>query len=110
MITEANKLVKEYSLNDYIFFSGPAYSPDFLCLDKDKKKSLKFKTLFIQEMANNGVLMNYISISHSHRENELKITLNAIEKTLKIYKKALSEGISKFLRGNVIKPVFRRFN
>jgi len=110
LITKANKLVKEYSLNDYIFFSGPAYSPDFLCLDIDKKKSLKFKTLFIQEMANNRVLMNYISISYSHGEKELKITLNAIEKTLKIYKKALSEGINKYLRGDVIKPVFRRFN
>ena len=110
LITEANKLVKEYSLNDYIFFSGPAYSPDFLCLDIDKKKSLEFKTLFIQEMANNGVLMNCISISYSHGDNELKITLNAIEKTLKIYKKALSEGINKYLSGDVIKPVFRRYN
>jgi glutamate-1-semialdehyde 2,1-aminomutase len=81
-----------------------------MCLDADKKKSLKFKTLFIQEMANNRVLMNYISISYSHGEEELKITLNAIEKTLKIYKKALSEGINKYLRGDVIKPVFRRFN
>jgi glutamate-1-semialdehyde 2,1-aminomutase len=110
LITEANKLVKDYSLNDYIFFSGPAYSPDFSCLGIDKKKSLEFKTLFIQEMANNGVLMNYISISCSHGDNELKITLKAIEKTLKIYKKALSEGINKYLRGDVIKPVFRRFN
>jgi glutamate-1-semialdehyde 2,1-aminomutase len=110
LITEANKLVKEYSLNDYIFFLGPAYSPDFLCLDIDKKKSLEFKTLFIQEMANNGVLMNCISISYSHGDNELKITLNAIEKTLKIYKKALSEGINKYLSGDVIKPVFRRYN
>jgi hypothetical protein len=30
--------------------------------------------------------------------------------SLKIYKKALTEGINKYLRGDVIKPVFRRFN
>ena len=45
--------------------------------------------------------MNYISISYSHGDNELKITLKAIEKTLKIYKKALSEGIDKYLRGKI---------
>jgi glutamate-1-semialdehyde 2,1-aminomutase len=110
LIRESNKLIKKNCLDEYLFFSGPAYSPIFTCLDKKKKNSLKFRTLFVQEMAKNGVLMNYISLSFSHGEKELRITINALEKTLDVYKKALKYGVSKFLIGNPIKPIFRKYN
>ena len=51
-----------------------------------------------------------IALSYSHGENELKITKNALENTFKVYKKAIDEGCGKYLEGNVIKPVFRKFN
>lgn len=110
LIREANKLIKKKCLDEYLLFSGPAYSPIYTCLDKEKKNSLKFRTLFIQEMAKHRVLINYISLSYSHGEKELKITLKALEKTLDVYKKALKYGVSKFLIGEAIKPVFRRYN
>lgn len=110
LITCANNLIKENNLNSYIIFSGPAYSPVYKCLDINKKQSLEFKTLFIQEMCKNGVLMSFISISASHGLKELKLTLNALKKTLVVYKKALKFGIKKYLKGETIKPVFRRFN
>ena len=34
----------------------------------------------------------------------------ALEKTLYVYKKALKLGVRKYLKGHVIKPVFRKFN
>jgi glutamate-1-semialdehyde 2,1-aminomutase len=54
--------------------------------------------------------MPYISLSFSHKEKELEITLKAVKNSLEIYKKALLEGISNYLESSVIKPVFRKYN
>jgi glutamate-1-semialdehyde 2,1-aminomutase len=110
LINESNRLIKKHNLDKYLFFSGPVYSPIYTCLDKKEKNSLKFRTLFMQEMAKRRILINYISLSYSHGKTELKITLKALEKTLDVYKKALKYGVGKFLIGKSIKPVFRRYN
>jgi len=61
-------------------------------------------------MVKNGVLIPWISISHGHGEDELKLTKKALENTFEIYKKAVDEGFEKYLVGDVIKPVFRKYN
>ena len=68
------------------------------------------RTLFSQEMINNGVLMPYIAISKSHTYNELEITLHAIKNALNIYSSALNKGAEHYLKSEIIKPVFRKFN
>ena len=61
-------------------------------------------------MIKNKVLIPWVALSYSHGEEELKITLDATIKALEIYKKALAEGVDKYLVGDVVKPVFRKFN
>jgi glutamate-1-semialdehyde 2,1-aminomutase len=61
-------------------------------------------------MIRNGVLMPWIALSYRHGEEEMAATESALEKTFKIYSRALDEGADKFLVGDVIKPVFRKFN
>ena len=65
----------------------------------------------MQELVKNGILMPAVVISASHDEKELELTLNAINKVLKIYSEALSVGVDKFIDlERVVKPVFRRYN
>jgi glutamate-1-semialdehyde 2,1-aminomutase len=54
--------------------------------------------------------MPWIAPSFSHGDKELEITLDAVDKALKVYKLALENGINNYLQGPVIKPVFRKFN
>ena len=68
------------------------------------------RTLFSQEMINNGVLMPYIAISYSHQEAELLKTLQSIEASLIVYTNALNGNIENYLKSPIIKPVFRKFN
>ena len=70
---------------------------------------MELRTLFIQEMLKNGVLMPWVSISYMHKEKEFKKTIRAIEKSLTVYKKYLN-GNKELLTGNSIKPVFRKYN
>ena len=110
LMSKANQISEEMGLKDYFFISGPACSPFYSCLDDNRNASLEFRTLFLQEMIKNKVFMPWIAISYSHNNKELKKTLSALENSLKIYKKALVDGPKKFIKGPIVKPVFRKFN
>jgi glutamate-1-semialdehyde 2,1-aminomutase len=105
-----NDISKNLNISDYFFVEGGYISMNYVTKNIDRETSMQFRTLFAQEMINNGVLMPWIAPSLSHGEIELKFTLEAVEKSLIIYKAALENGISKFLKGSEIKPVFRKFN
>lgn len=89
---------------------GIACSPYYLTLDAGGKVSLPLRTLFLQEMIRHGVLMPWIALSWSHGDAELAMTEAAVDKTFAVYRRALEDGVDKYLEGPVIKPVFRRFN
>jgi glutamate-1-semialdehyde 2,1-aminomutase len=61
-------------------------------------------------MVKSGVLMPWIALSHQHREVELIKTLEAVDKSLAVYKRALEGDVNNFLEGPEIKPVFRKYN
>lgn len=105
-----NAISKEEGLQDYFKIDGVAVNPIYVCRDRTGQVSLPFHTLFHQEMLNNGVLIPCLAFSFSHGNTELEITLEAARKSLKVYKSALEEGYEKYLKGHVIKPVFRKFN
>jgi hypothetical protein len=80
-------------------------------LFKDSKKNISdyLKTLFFQEMINNGVLFQGIFVPcYSHKEVEVEFFLNAFKKSLSIYNQALTYGYKKYYIGKPIKPVFRK--
>ena len=110
LMSKTNQISNDMGLGDYFFILGPAGSPIYSCLDNNKRPSLEFRTLFMQEMIKNNVFMPWIAISYRHGDKELQKTLKAIENSLKIYKKALLDGPKKFIIGHIIKPVFRKFN
>ncbi len=110
LIDGMNNIAKELGIADKFYVEGVAVSPNYICKDSSANISMELRTLFSQEMINNGVLMPWIALSYSHGEKELEFTLEATRKTLAIYKKALEEGIEKYLVGRPIKPVFRKYN
>lgn len=89
---------------------GIPCSPYYLTLDQSGANSLELRTLFSQEMIRNGVLMPWIALSYRHGEAEFAATERALDATLKTYRKALEEGVNKYLNGPAIKPVFRKHN
>jgi glutamate-1-semialdehyde 2,1-aminomutase len=38
------------------------------------------------------------------------MTLNAIDNSLEVYRKALNEGVNNYLESRPVKPVFRKYN
>jgi len=105
-----NSLAKEMGIGSQFYLEGFPCSPAYVTKDREGKASLALRTLFSQEMIRKGILMPYVALSFSHTESELDQTLEAGRHALTIYKKALDEGIDKYLRSRVIKPVFRKYN
>lgn len=110
LIEMINQIATDFGIEKNFVAAGIACSPYYLTFDKNGENSLGLRTLFSQEMIRNGVLMPWIAISYSHGEKELEITRKALEKTFTVYKKALEDGYEKYLVGDVIKPVFRKYN
>ena len=101
---------KEHGVEQHFKVGGVACSPWYATLDPEGQPSLTLRTLFSQEMIRNGVLMPWIALSWRHGDVELALTGQALDRALPVYRKALDEGVQKYLEGPAIKPVFRKFN
>jgi glutamate-1-semialdehyde 2,1-aminomutase len=110
LIIEANKISKSLDLLDFFYFKGPACLPYYITKNSEYENSLQFKTLFMQEMIKNKILMPWVSIAYHHKQRELNLTIKAIENSLYIYKKAIKYGVKRYLKGPAVKSVFRKFN
>lgn len=77
--------------------------------DAQKKPSQPFRTLFMQEMVARGVIAPSFVVSWSHTEADIDRTVEAVAEALRVYRRALEDGPEKYLRGQPVKPVFRRF-
>jgi len=110
LIDMMNQIAKEFNIEANFVAGGIECSPYYLTFDKNGENSLGLRTLFAQEMIKNGVMMPWIALSYAHGEKELALTQKALEKTFEVYKKAVAEGYEKYLDGDVIKPVFRKYN
>lgn len=110
LIRMMNQKAEQYEIGSSFKVEGAACSPFFTTLDHAGSNSLALRTLFSQEMINNGVLMPWIALSYRHSEIEFELTERAVGESLKVYAQALEQGVEKFLVGPPIKPVFRKYN
>lgn len=110
LIDEANKISEDLGIKDSFYFEGFGGRLNFVCKDSKGRPSFEFRTLFAQEMIKKGILMPWVANSYSHKQKEFDYTIDSINSSLGIYKKALKDGINGYLEGRPIKPVFRKYN
>jgi len=78
--------------------------------DQEGNNSFGLRTLFHQELIKQGVLFQGIFCpNYSHTEKEVDLILEAMQEACGVYKKGLEEGYEKYLVGEPIKPVFRKY-
>jgi glutamate-1-semialdehyde 2,1-aminomutase len=85
-------------------------SPFYVCRDAAGAVSMDLRTLFLQEMVKENVLIPYIAPSFAHQAHHVERTVEAARKAFRIYAQALDEGCAGLLKGSAIKPVFRTYN
>ena len=104
------KSIDEHKLRGYFELIGKPCSLVYTTRDNDIQPSQPFRTLFLQETIKRGLLAPSLIVSYSHTDNDIDRTIDIIHDSLYIYKKALDEGVKKYLIGRSAKPVWRKFN
>ena len=109
LIEGMNAIACELGISDFFQVGGVPCSPLYTTRNKAGKACLGMRTLFAQEMVKEKILMPWIALSYAHGKNELERTLDATRKALSVYVDALDAGYERFVIGDVIKPVFRKY-
>ncbi|MEH2383021.1 MAG: glutamate-1-semialdehyde 2,1-aminomutase [Nostoc sp.] len=105
-----NQAIAANQLQDYFQVIGKPGNLVYVTLDENKQASQAFRTLFLQETIKQGLLLPSLVVSFSHSNQDIDITIDAINKSLKVYRQALEHGIEKYLIGRSVKPVFRKYS
>lgn len=103
--------IAEHQLEDYVGIKGHPACMVFSTNDQNKQPySQPFRTLFLQEMIKRGVISPNLVISSAHNDKVVDQTIEVIHEVLHVYKKAIHEGIDKYLIGKSVAPVYRKKN
>jgi glutamate-1-semialdehyde 2,1-aminomutase len=103
-------VIRRHGLRDYVEVIGKPCCLVMASRDRNKDPSQWFRTLMLQETIKRGVLMLSLVVSYSHSDQDIDATINAIDKSLFVYRKALDEGPEAWLVGRPSKSVYREFN
>lgn len=76
-------------------------------LDRDRKPSQGYRTLFLQESLRRGVLAPSLVTSYSHSPADIDETVDALAGALEVYRQALDSSPERFLVGRPVRPVYR---
>jgi glutamate-1-semialdehyde 2,1-aminomutase len=102
--------IAENRLEGFFEVTGRPCNLIFATLDRKQQRSQSFRALFMQELIRRGVLAPSFVLSYSHSDSDIQHTAEAVYGAHAIYRRALDEGVEKFLEGRPLKPVYRTFN
>ncbi|MEP6735741.1 MAG: glutamate-1-semialdehyde 2,1-aminomutase [Chryseolinea sp.] len=104
------KASRDLGLQDRVAIVGPPCCSVYTTRDENNQPSQPFRTLFIQETMKRGLIMPSTIISYSHTDADVAETSEKVHEALVVYKKALAEGVDKYLEGRSVQPVWRKYN
>jgi glutamate-1-semialdehyde 2,1-aminomutase len=108
--TLLNRSIAENHLEGFFELAGRPCNLIFATHDQDQRRSQPFRALFMQELIRRGVIGPSFVVSFSHSDADIDRTAEAVHGALQVYRKALDEGIEKYLEGRPVMPVYRKFN
>jgi glutamate-1-semialdehyde 2,1-aminomutase len=102
--------ISENRLDGFFAVTGRPCNLVFATLDQNQERSQSFRALFMQELIRRGVLGPSFVLSYSHSDADIQHTAEAVYGAHTVYRKALDEGVEKYLEGRPVKPVYRILN
>lgn len=105
-----NQSISENRLQGFFEVAGRPCNLVFATRDQDHEPSQAYRTLFLQELIRRGVIAPSFVVSFSHSNEDIDRTAEAVHEAHVIYRKALDEGVDKYLAGRPVKPVNRKYS
>jgi glutamate-1-semialdehyde 2,1-aminomutase len=96
-------------VSDHIQVLGRASNLIFTTLDLHGQSSQPFRTLFLQEMIRRGVIAPSFVVSAALTEKDVEHSAAAVHEACLVYRRALDEGVDRYLEGRPVKPALRPY-
>ena len=101
--------IRLHGLEAHVQLFGRPSNLVFATLDAEGNRSQPFRTLFLQELIDGGVLGPSFVVSAAHSDADIERTGEVAEHALRVYRSALEDGIERHLRGRSVQPVMRPY-
>jgi len=101
------QVIATHGMAEWFQVTGRPCCLAYATLDEQRKPSQKYRTLFLQEIIKRGILAPSFVVSYAHTVEDINRTIEAVDGTMAIYRKALEGNIDQMLEGRSVKPVFR---
>jgi glutamate-1-semialdehyde 2,1-aminomutase len=96
-------------LRDRFSVMGRSCNLIYATLDADGLRSQAYRTLFLQELLDRGVIAPSFVVTAAHSDDDIDRTVEVVGEALRTYRRALEDGVERYLRGRPVKPVFRPY-
>jgi glutamate-1-semialdehyde 2,1-aminomutase len=96
--------VRDEGLADYVQLKGRASCLTFATKDAEKSPSQAYRTLFLQELLQRGVLCQSFVTSAAHTDRDIEQTVAAVRAALTPYRWAIERGSVDGLVAPAIRP------
>jgi glutamate-1-semialdehyde 2,1-aminomutase len=107
---QAEEVIRAHGLTEFVRIVGKPCCLSYVTLDQDGRSSQAFRTLFLQETIRRGVLMPSLTVSYSHSDEAVELTVAAIDGALEVYRRALEDGVERYLVGRPARTIDQRYS
>ena len=105
-----NDAAREAGIGSFVEVVGRPSCQVFVTRDPDGHPSQPFRTLFMQELLERGVLGQSFVTSAAHTDTDIELTVEACTQALRVYARALDAGSTDgLLRGRPVAPAIRPY-
>ena len=108
--TQVQQSVNEHGLQAQVPLMGRDEAFFFGSRDEHGHPSQAWRTLFLQETLRRGLIMPSMIVSYAHTDADIDETAEKVHEALHVYRRALDEGIDKYLLGRPVQSVYRKRN
>lgn len=105
------KIAMDVGAQKFVKVGGYSVKPSFSFCDESGMPSMVARTLFLQETIKRGLMMPYVVPSLAHKSEDIDFALECIRGALiKMKSAAEGPGMMSEISGDLVKPVFRKYN
>jgi glutamate-1-semialdehyde 2,1-aminomutase len=102
---------RDNGIQDFLRIGGRPCNLLYTTLDHEGRPSQAHRALFMQELIRWGVLAPSFIVSYSHEDDDIDVTVEAIQRAAAVYRRAIeAQSTEGLLIGPPTKVVYRRFN
>jgi glutamate-1-semialdehyde 2,1-aminomutase len=105
-----NQVIARHGISSHFGVTGRPCNLIYLTKDSHGEPSQAFRTLFLQELIRGGILAPSFVVSFSHSNEEIDSTIDVVDRALRVYARALEDGVEKYLVGRSVRPVNRTYS